>query len=190
MALNDFNSAFPDVDLHTPGDRYPVHPTAALRATGWVGGQWVKYTASEYGLPFCVNKSDGIGAVGFLLFPSENYASTRTGGTQNYTSMQWRGNATSAASGASVVTMINGGTSAYFVHFETIALDGGGNRTNGAIVYNFNDELRISENGLLCNDSDANLQAATGAGASVMVGYCMDPPAATNGTRLGINLKF
>lgn len=190
MSLSDFGSGHPDVDLHFPADRFPVHPVAALRSAGWRGGIWVEYTNPEYGLPWCVKKSAGIKAVGFLLFPSEDYATAANGATQNYTSMQYRGNATSAASGASVVTMINGGTRAYFRVFETVALDGAGNRSNGAITYGYGDTLRVSENGLLCNDSDADLQVATGGGETLVVGYVSDPPSATNNQRLGADIKF
>ena len=189
MALNSATE-HPDVDTHFPGDRFPVHPVASLRATGWVGGQWVMYTASEYGLPWCVQKSDGTKGAGFLLFASENYANQAAGAGQNYTSMQWRSSPSVAASGASVVTMINGGSRTYFKNYETVALDAGGNRTNGAIVYNYGDELRVSENGLLCNDSDAFVQAATGAASSLLVGYCVDPPSASNSDRLGADIKW
>jgi len=148
------------------------------------------YTAPEYNLPWSVVASDGTKATGFLLFAAESYSNSHVGGPQNYTSMQYRGGATAAASGASVVTMISGGTRAYFKYYETIALDGAGNRSNGAATYTYGEELRVSENGLLCNDSDADLQTATGAGSTAMIGFVADIPRAGNGNRLAVDIKF
>jgi hypothetical protein len=51
-----------------------------------------------------------------------------------------------------------------------------------------NDTLAVSENGLLCNDSDANLNAA-GIPAPQIVGIVSAVPAAINNNRLGVDLN-
>jgi phosphohistidine swiveling domain-containing protein len=52
-----------------------------------------------------------------------------------------------------------------------------------------NDTLAVSENGLLCNDSDANLNAA-GIPAPQVVGVVSAVPSIKNGNRLGVDLNI
>ena len=88
--------------------------------------------------------------------------------------------------------MISGGTRAYFRVYETVAINiATGLRDGGAgnLTYSLNDALRVSENGLLCNDSDAAL-AAAGIAAPVQVGIVSSVPAEDNDQRLCIDLKF
>ena len=75
-----------------------------------------------------------------------------------------------------------------FRMFETIAL-AGGVRAGGAITYSLNDTLRISENGLLCNDSDGQLGLA-GVTTPVNVGIVSAVPSASTNNRLGADIKF
>jgi len=177
-----------DVELQFPGDRYPVNVGPILRRAGWRGGIFVQYVAGP--TDFTVEVSDGNTVAGFLLFQSENYALTRPYGTgpgspENWISRQFR-NPTGANN---VATMISGGTRAYFRVFETVALTGAGTRTGGPITYALNDPLKVSENGLLCNDSDVNL-AAAGVTDPKVVGIVSAVPSARNDNRLGIDLKF
>lgn len=168
-----------DVELLFPGDRLPVAAGPTLRSTGWRGGQFVQYVTGV--TDYTVEVSDGNAACGFLLFQSENY--TRSS-PSNWTSQQFR----SGVGGQNVLTMICGSTRALFRVFETEAL-AAGTRTGGPITYNLNDHLRISENGLLCNDSEAELIAA-GIAEPIFVGFCSVVPTDSNENRLGIDLKF
>lgn len=76
-----------------------------------------------------------------------------------------------------------------FKYYETEALNAGGARVAGPITYLLNEPLYVSENGLLCNDSIANLQAA-GITDPHTVGTCSAIPATRNGNRLGFDLKY
>lgn len=177
-----------DVELMFPGDRFPVVAGPTLLTTGWRGGLFVQYvTASE---PFTVEVSDGSNVAGFILFQSEDYDLSRPYGNgpwspENYQAHQYL----SGTGGQNVATMVNGGTRAYFRVFETVALDALGARTGGPITYVLNEDLKISENGLLCNDSDANLIAA-GVATPTVVGIVSAIPAVDNGSRLCIDMKY
>ena len=124
------------------------------------------------------------------MFQSENYQITPPTGTgpgspQNFTSQQLL----NPQGGNNVVTMINGGTRAFFRVFETVALNGAGNRAGGAITYALNEDLKISENGLLCNDTDGNL-AAAGVTTPQVVGIVSAVPSTANGSRLCLDMKY
>ncbi len=177
-----------DVQLMFPGDRFPVIAGAALRTNGWRGGTFVQYVAAND--DFTVEVSDGNSACGFILFQSEDYdlgppTGTGPGSPQNFLATQYR----NPTGGNNVVTMINGGTRAYFRVFETVALNGAGARAGGAITYTLNEDLKVSENGLLCNDSDVNL-AAAGVTTPIVVGIVSAVPSAANGNRLCIDMKY
>lgn len=178
-----------DVELMYPGLRLPVTAGPVLRASRWRGGLWVQYIQSTEG-DFVVEVSDGIGVSGFLLFPSENYTGllgpygAAYGSNANWTSQQ----PTTGVGGQNVVTMISDNTRAFFKMFETVALVGGA-RTGGAITYSVMDAIFVSENGLLCNDSTADLILA-GVTDPVQVGIVSAAPATRNGNRLGVDIKF
>jgi hypothetical protein len=141
-----------------------------------------------------VEVSDGTMAAGFILFPSSNYGISWKGGgflggpnvgsNANWTSIQ----PTKGVGGQNVVTMVNGGTRALFQHYETQRLVAG-DRTGADITYVLNETLRVSENGLLCNDSDIDL-ATVGITDPIGVGIVSATPSTSTGTRLGIDLKF
>jgi len=181
-----------DVDLHKGGDRYPVAAGPILRSTGWRGGIWVRYVEPTGADDFTVEASDGIEGTGFLIFPSEVYGLPQAAGRgeaneQSWTSYQFRAE---PAVATNVLTMVNGGSRVLFRVFETIALTGGGVRAGGPITYSLNEDLKISENGLLCNDPDAALLAATGGTATLVVGVCNTVPGPRNDNRLGLDLKY
>lgn len=172
------------------GERAKVTAGPVLRRTRWVGGLFVQYaTPVDSVNDFLVEQSFGLASCGFLLAPSENYNDPRGGaGVRNWTSMQPANpEATTFASGASTQTINAGGGRFLFRHYERIALDGLGVRTGGPALYNLNDSLKISENGLLCNDPDAFLALATG-GAALRVGICCALPEYSGG-RLGIDYR-
>ena len=184
---NSDPSAELDVELQFPGDRFPVIAGPNLLTNGWRGGVWVMYAASPN--DFTVELSDGNACAGFLLFQSENYDlappyGTGPGSPENWIGRQFR----AGRGGQNVATMINGGTRAMFRMFETVAL-AGGVRAGGAITYNLNQALRISENGLLCNDSDAQL-ALAGVTTPVNVGIVSAVPSASTNNRLCADIKF
>ena len=194
MLSNSNLSEVGDVELMFPGDRFPVTVGSVLRSTGWRGGIFVQYSTGAN--QFTVELSDGNSVAGFLLYQSEYYsalqpgsfgagAETLVGSPQNYISQQYK----SPIGGNNVVTMVNGGTRAFFKAFETTALNGAGARSAGPITYNLNDPLKISENGLLCNDSDANLNAA-GVTNPTQVGIVSAVPAEVNGFRLCADIKY
>lgn len=177
-----------DVDLQFPGDRISVITGPIMRRSGWRGGVFVQYVPGTD--DFTVEISDGNAAAGFILFQSENYALTRPygngpGSPENWLAHQFR----NPTGGNNVATMISGGTRAYFRVFETVALNGAGARAGGPITYTLNEPLKVSENGLLCNDSDVNL-AAAGVTTPQVVGIVSAVPLARNSNRLGIDLKF
>jgi hypothetical protein len=179
----------PDVEVLTHGDRIPVLAGPTLRANGWRGGLFVRYSAPQGVDEWVVEVSDGNQAIGFILFASEDYDPSGPGSAQNYLSYQVRGNPVSAASGASVITVVSGGPRALFRIYETVALNGAGARAGGPITYTRNEDLKISENGLLCNDSDVNL-AAAGVTRPLVAGFCMQVPSDRNNFRLGLDMKF
>jgi hypothetical protein len=90
--------------------------------------------------------------------------------------------------GQNVMTIVEGGTRAYFKVFETTAL-AAGTRSGGAITYILNEDLKVSENGLLCNDSDGALGAA-GVTTVQVVGIVSAVPTTANGGRLCLDMKF
>lgn len=183
MGITLFESSR-DVLALKVGDTGVVVPGPQLRLSGWRGGQWVRFIPPTGVDDFVVEKSDGVDASGFLSESSENYTRGGPGSPVNYTSQQFRGD------GVSALTMMAGGGRVLFLVFETVALTAGGVRSAGPITYNLNDPLKVSENGLLCNDPDANLLAATGGSVTLVVGYCNLVPAERNNFRLGLELKF
>lgn len=161
-----------------------------LRRTRWVGGLFVTYAPPVDAVnDFLVEQSVGLASCGFLLSPSENYNDPRGGaGYRNWTSMQPANpEATTFASGASTQTINVGGGRFLFRHYERVALTPGGTRTGGPAIYNLSDPLKVSENGLLCNDPDAFLILATG-GQALRVGICCALPEYAAG-RLGIDYR-
>lgn len=177
-----------DVELRFPGDRFPVIAGPNLRLNGWRGGIWAQYVASVEG-DFVVELSDGNRAAGFILFQSEDYDlsppyGNGPGSPQNFISSQPR----EGVGGQNVVTMINGGTQAFFKIFETRRLVAGA-RTGVPIVYTLHDPLKVSENGILCNDSDVDL-ATVGIANPIVVGIVSAVPAARNMNRLGADIKY
>lgn len=180
-----------DVEYQFPGDRFPVSAGPELRASGWRGGIWVRYVSSPEG-DNVVELSDGNQVAGFLIQQSETFTSGgplsyygNAGSPADWTNMQYR----STSTGANTVTMMNGGTRVLFRVYETEALTGGGTRTGGAITWTLNEPVKISENGLCCNDSDGNL-AAAGVTTPVVVGIVSGVPSAENGNRLQVDVKY
>lgn len=181
-----------DVVFVINGDKFPATAGPGLRSTGWPGGLWVRYVppvgmVDEY----IVEVSDGNSATGFLGFPSENYTpDSFSGPVNNFTGIQLL-TGQGAVAGASTVTITAGGGRFLFRLFETVVLSAGGQRdgSEGFITYNLNEDLKISENGLLCNDPDARL-ALQGVVTPQIVGKCCAVPHARNNFRLGLDLKF
>lgn len=189
MSANDSEKL--DVELFFPGDRFPVTAGPGLLATGWRGGLWVMYVPSTT-YDFTVEVSDGNEAAGFILFQSEDYDLTRPygngpGSNANFISYQ----PATGVGGQNVVTMINGGTRAFFKVFETRRIVAGA-RTGVPIVYTLDGPgsiLKVSENGLLCNDSNADL-ATVGIANPIVVGKVSAVPSARNGNRLCMDMKY
>lgn len=185
MSIN-LNLTTDDIDVLKNGDKTPCTAGPIMRRTGWKSGTWVYYVPNVDNVSeFTVEKSDGTALAGFVLYGSENYADARQSTYRNFTSYQNTG-ALASASGAAVLTLVNGGARVLFKEFETIALNNGV-RNGGAITYNLNESLRISENGLLTNDPEAELILA-GIPAPIVVGLCCKVPETDN--KLGIDLKY
>ena len=183
MAITLFESSRDVLVLGTI-DTVVAVPGPLLRLSGWRGGQWVRYVTPVDIDDFVVEASDGIEASGFLSDASENYDRGGPGSPNNFTSQQFRGD------GVGAIPVMAGGGRVLFGVFETIALTGGGARAAGPITYSLNEALKVSENGLLCNDPDVNLLAATGGSSTVSVGTCSLVPEQRNNFRLGLELKF
>jgi len=181
-----------DVEVLIPGDTLPVCPGPTLRRAKWNGGVFLMFIPPIDVNDWLVEISDGTTAAGFMLSPSENYQDPRgAAGFRNWTSMQ-PGNreAIVFASGAATQTMIAGGGRFLFKQFETISLDAFGVRIGPPIVYSLNNRLKVSENGLLCNDPDTRLLLATGGTEVVNVGVVSNVPGARTANRLGLDHKF
>jgi hypothetical protein len=183
-----------DVEAFFHGDRIQVVAGPGLLSTGWRGGQFVRYVTGTQ--DFTVEKSDGNEACGFLFFQAEKYTLLSpgsfgsngdpvVGSPENYLSHQFL----SGIGGQNVATMINGGMQGYFKMFETISLNAFGVRAGPPITYSLNETLKVSENGLFCNDSDANL-AAAGIVKPIVVGLVSAVPSNRNLFRLGVDLKY
>jgi len=181
-----------DVEVLIHGDRLPCTPGPALRASKWPGGLFVMFIPPIDVNDWLVARSDGVSAVGFLMFPSENYNDPRgAAGYRNWTSMQpANSGAQVLPSGAATQTMVAGGGRFMFKQFERISLDVAGARVGPPAVYTLNQKLKVSENGLLCNDPDARLLLATGGTETIFVGYVSAVPGARTGDRLGMDHKF
>jgi hypothetical protein len=178
-----------DVIIRAKGGTYTACVGPILRLTGWHGGIWVKYVDPVNNVDdFVVERTDGNGTCGFLAFPSEDYQHPAYGATQNYSSYELR-TTQGAASGASTVAIWISDGQFLFKYYETIALSPAGVRDAGPAIYTLNENLFISENGLLCNDPTANLQAA-GVLNPCNVGICCAVPANRNNFRLGLNLNW
>ena len=183
-----------DVELFFPGDRFPVSVGPLLRASLWRGGLWVRYVAGPQ--DHTVEASDGNHVAGFLLFPSEHYgiqqpgdfgigdALLTVGSNANFTS----GQPATGVGGQNVMTMVNGGSQAYFKMYETQRLVAGA-RTGADIVYNLHDPVKVSENGLLTNDSNIDL-ATVGITTPQVVGIVSAVPARRNLNRLCLDMKY
>lgn len=192
MSLFLREGASQDVEVMIHGDRFSVCPGPVLRAAKWNGGIWVQLVAPTDVNDFLVERSAGIEAAGFLLWASANRLNpTGDAGYRNWTSFQADDqNRSTVASGAAMTTMVAGGGQFLFRLFETIALTAGGVRAGGPAIYTTNQPLKVSENGLLCNDPDANLLAATGGTSVIVVGVCCAVPDTRSGNRLGLLLKY
>jgi len=179
-----------DVQMAVGGDTFPVIVGPLLRASKWRGGQFVKFVTSTQG-DYVVEKSDGNAVAGYLLFQSEQYSPLAPpfgggpGSPQNYTSFQF----TQGEGGQNVVTLVLGNSRSLFKIYETVALNGAGVRAGGPMTYNLNDYVKISENGLICTDSDANL-AAAGVTAPVVIGIVSAVPSAGNSFRVSVDMRF
>lgn len=170
-----------DVELMLLGGmKFSVTAGPDLRQSTWRGGLWVEYIAATE--DFVVEQSGGSKVAGVILFPSENYAAI--GSNDNWTSFQ----PATGVGGQNVITIISGGMIAFFKLYETVAL-AGGTRTGGPITYALHDKLRVSENGLLCNDSAAELILA-GVADPVEVGIVSAVPSVRNKNRLGADIKY
>ena len=182
-----------DVELQFPGDRFPAVPGPTLLSTGWPGGLFVRYVTGPQ--DFTVEVSDGNSSAGFILFQSENYSVLQpgsdgvspnpvVGSPENWISHQFL----AGRGGQNVATIVSGGTRAFFKRFETTALVAG-TRSGGPITYVLNEPIKVSENGLLCNDSDVAL-AAAGVTTPQVIGIVSAIPSPRNGNRLCIDMKF
>jgi hypothetical protein len=85
--------------------------------------------------------------------------------------------------------MISGGARCLFLNYETISLNAQGQRAGGVAQYTLNDKIKVSENGLLCNDADNLLLLATGGQESIVVGLCCKTPT-TEDVSLGLDMKY
>jgi hypothetical protein len=178
-----------DVLVVITGDRFPACAGPIMRARGWRGGLWVKYVPPTGVDDYMIEASDGNETTGFTMFPAEAYKPGELwGAVSNFTGQQLRTDAGSV-SGASTITIVAGGGRFLFLVYETTALDAFGARAGGPATYALNEELKVSENGYLCNDPDP-LLALAGVTAPKVVGVCCAVPSQRTGNRLGMDLKF
>ena len=179
---NSDDSGKLDVEVFFPGDKFPVVVGASLRNTGWRGGLWVRYALGDQ--DFTVEVSDGNLVAGFLMFSSEYADPSSVGGPSDFISYQ----PATQIGGQNVMTMVNGGTRAFWKQYETQRIVAGA-RTGAIITYTLNEALKISENGLLCNDSDGDL-GTVGIAEPIVVGIVAATPSSRNLNRLGADIKY
>jgi len=183
------NKTYNNIDILKNGDKCPVTAGPILRRTKWKSGTWVKYVENESPTDeFTVERSDGTEVCGFLLYGSEDYTDPRVSNYRNYTSIQ---SATqfANANGTAVLTLISGGARVLFVEYESISLTVGGVREGDPITYSLNEKLKISENGLLCNDPNDRLLLATGGEEVLVVGIVCKVPSEQD-PKLGVDVKY
>jgi hypothetical protein len=188
MSSLKLNETPDNLDIIRNGDRFAVTVGPILRRDRWKGGTWVKYVADQSNTDsFTVERSDGVYTCGFVIYGSEDYTNARQSTYRNFTSYQ---NTSSIANalGTATLTLVAGGGRFLFKDFEEFRLDLNGDRTIPA-NYQLNQDLKVSENGLLCNDEDATLNAKTGAGKSLVIGICCLVPT-TEVPKLGLDYKY
>ncbi|MDB4278163.1 hypothetical protein N9917_01035 [Deltaproteobacteria bacterium] len=176
------DSAKLDVEVFFPGDKFPVVVGPILRSTKWRGGLWVMYVTGDQ--DFTVEVSDGTLCAGFLMFSSEWADPSTVGGPSDFISYQ----PATQIGGQNVMTMVNGGTRAFWKEYETQRIVAGA-RTGADITYILDEPVKISENGLLCNDSDGDL-ATVGITSPIVVGIVSAVPSDRNVNRLGADIKY
>jgi hypothetical protein len=178
-----------DITVIRNGDRFRVTAGPILRRTKWKGGTFVRYVEDETATDeYTVERSDGIGVAGFVIYGSEDYTDPQISNYRNYTSYQNAG-ALANANGTAVLTVVAGGGRFLFAEYETISLDIAGVRQGPPITYVLNQNLKVSENGLLCNDPDDRLLLATGGEETVVVGIVCKVPSSIE-PKLGLDLKY
>jgi len=178
----------PDVDLYFPSARYPVTVGPVMRTRKWRGGVFVQYITSTL-WDWTVEISDGNFAAGCILFPSENYALSPPYGTGPGSNANWTsGQPGTGVGGQNVVTMFADNTRAMFKVYETRRLVAG-LRTGAPITYVLNEDVKVSENGILCNDSDVDL-LTVGITTPQTVGIVSALPATRTNNRLGVDVRF
>jgi hypothetical protein len=178
-----------DITVIRNGDKYRITVGPILRRSKWKAGIFVKYVEDETATDeYTVERSDGVDVAGFLLYGSEDYTDPQISNYRNYTSYQNAGFLANA-NGSAVLTLISGGGRFLFSEFETISLDAGGVRQGPPIVYRLNEKLKISENGLLCNDPDDRLLLATGGDETVVIGNVCKIPSSIE-PKLGFDMRY
>lgn len=184
------NLNYDDVTTLNGGDKFPVTVGPILRRTGWRAGIWVRYVPDEFSAAeFTVEKSNGYQAVGFLIYPSENYSNPRESTYRNFTSFQNNISPVTATGGSNVTTMLSGGTRTLFRNYETLSYNPATNKRDLPLTYTLNESMYISENGILCNDDTANLTLALGNNEPIWIGFCSRVPTDED-PRLGVDIKF
>ena len=188
MSSLKLNETPDNLDIIRNGDRFACTIGPILRSERWKGGTWVKYVADHSSTDsFTVERSDGIYSCGFVIYGSEDYTNARQSTYRNFTSYQ-NTSPIANALGTATLTLVAGGGRFLFKEFEEFSLDGNGDRTIPA-NYQLNQELKVSENGLLCNDDDVRLLAKTGGAKTLIVGICCLVPT-TEVPKLGLDYKF
>tara|TARA_B100000424_G_scaffold156512_1_gene119644 strand:- start:509 stop:1075 length:567 start_codon:yes stop_codon:yes gene_type:complete len=188
MSSLKLNETPDNLDIIRNGDRFAVTIGPILRSERWKGGTWVKYVADHSNTDsFTVERSDGVYSCGFVIYGSEDYTNARQSTYRNFTSYQ-NTSVMANALGTATLTLVAGGGRFLFKDFEQFNLDGNGDRTVPA-TYQLNEELKVSENGLLCNDGDVRLLAKTGGAKTLIVGICCLVPT-EQVPKLGLDYKF
>ena len=178
-----------DVPVLHYGSKWNVVVGPGLRASGWRGGQFVMYSTMTGSIPFEVEKSNGDFVSGFLIHPSEYSAPNASwGATENYTSLPKR-TEQGFVSGAGVVAMACDNGRFGFKVYETQAIGLGAVRDGGPIVYALNQNLHVSENGLLCNDSVVKL-AQVGITTPQLLGVVSAVPTINNDYRVFMDQRL
>lgn len=175
----------PDVELLRAGDKIIAYLGPILKSRPYRGGLFARYSIGDQ--DFVIEQSDGNSYCGCIFLQSENYApippiGNGPGSPENYTSIQ-----PINPLSPGVVTLLAGGNRAYFKMFETVQLNGGV-RNGPPIVYVLNEPLRISENGLLCNDPVDELLLVDITTPQV-VGIVSATPLDRNSWRLGVDMR-
>jgi hypothetical protein len=175
-----------DVQVQYKGNSMPVYVDDTLSASGWRGGQWVKYISNTVGNVKnvrVVDASDGVSVAGFLVRGSDFHPQIQQPGGWDLRNSEYNYSSYKPTN-TRVVTMIFEGSFIFKV-YEKFAFP---NRDSGtSLVYTWNTPVAVSDRGYLTTVADAT---ASGIVTPFVVGYVWLVPSEDNEYSLGVDMRL